>query len=86
MSNSNHIKEKIIPDNTVNARELHSPLPLLRLKKELAIMKVEETVRIDCTDSASLDDIESWCVRMNHSFLGEKKEEDTYSYYIKKNN
>ena len=82
MSNTN----PIIPDNTVDARGLHSPLPLLRLKKEIATMKIEEIVRIDCTDSGSLDDIESWCYRMNHSFLGEKKEDDISSYYIQKKN
>jgi len=86
MSNVNPLKEKIIPDNTVDARELHSPLPLLRLKKELAGMKLEAIVRIDCTDSASLDDIESWCIRMNHSLLGEKKGETSHSYYIQKKN
>lgn len=86
MSNGNPSKEKIIPDNTVDAKNLHSPLPLLRLKKELAAMKIEAIVRIDCTDPGSLDDIESWCIRMNHSFLGEKKEEDGCSYYIQKKN
>lgn len=86
MSNANPLKEKIIPDNTVDARELHSPLPLLRLKKELAAMKIEAIVRIDCTDSGSLEDIESWCLRMNHSFLGEKKDENICSYYIQKKN
>jgi tRNA 2-thiouridine synthesizing protein A len=84
MSNTNPSKEKIIPDYTVDAKELHSPLPLLRLKKEIATMKIEEIVRIDCTDSGSLEDIESWCIRMNHTFLGEKKDDDGCSYYIQK--
>ena len=86
MSNPNPLKEKIIPDNTVDARELHSPLPLLRLKKEIAAMKIESIVRIDCTDPTSRDDIESWCHRMNYSFLGEKNEENSCSYYIQKTN
>lgn len=85
MSNANLPKEKIIPDHTVDARELPSPLPLLRLKKQLAAMKSEAIVRIDCTDPCALDDIESWCFRMNHSFLGEKAGEECSSYYIQKN-
>jgi TusA-related sulfurtransferase len=78
--------DSLIPDNTVDARELKSPLPLLRLKKEIAVMKTDEIVRIDCTDQGSLNDIESWCIRMNHSFLGEKKDGDNSSYYIQKKN
>lgn len=84
MSNVNPSKEMIIPDYTVDAKELHSPLPLLRLKKQIATVKIEEIVRIDCTDSGSLEDIESWCMRMNHAFLGEKKDEEGCSYYIQK--
>ena len=53
-------------------------------KKELAVMKADDIVRIDCTDFESLDDIESWCDRMNNNFLGEKGDENVSSYYIQK--
>lgn len=74
----------LIPDSTVDAKDLHSPLPLLRLKKEIARLKTDAILQIDCTDPGIHDDIENWCSRMKHTFLGEKKEELYTSYLVKK--
>ncbi len=75
---------KVTPDRSINAKNLHSPLPLLRLKKELALMFSEEIVQIDCTDVGSGSDIANWCSRMGHTFLGEKQETDHTSFFVQK--
>lgn len=77
-------EQDIHPDNIIDAKDLHSPLPLLRLKKKLAHVNNGDIVQIDCTDFGSLNDIDSWCSRLNHIFLGESKKGIYCSYYIKK--
>ncbi|MDJ0624292.1 MAG: sulfurtransferase TusA family protein [Desulfocapsaceae bacterium] len=84
MSSVKPLKENVIPDRIIDAKDIPSPLPLLRLKRELATMKIEEIVRVDCTDPGCHDDFDSWCTRMFHEFLGEKDNEHYVSYFIKK--
>lgn len=84
MSTANILKENVIPDRIIDAKGVQCPLPLLRLKKEMATMKCEEVVRIDCTDPGCHDDFENWCTRLFHYFLGAKKNENHTSYFIRK--
>lgn len=84
MSHSTQLEKEVNPDRIVDATGLHSPIPLLRLKKELAKMNSDEIVRLDCNDSYLPDDIANWCDRMNHSYLGQKSTEDVLSLFILK--
>lgn len=84
MSELKPLEKEVTPDRIVDATENYSPIPLLRLKKELAVMSTAEIVRVDCTDPDSADDIASWCTRMNNTFLGEKKETLFTSFFIAK--
>ncbi len=84
MSQSRLLEKEVNPDRIVDATGLLSPVPLLRLKKELAKMRSSETVRIDCTDFYIRDDIFSWCDRMGHTYLGEKSTDDVVSLFIVK--
>ncbi len=78
------IDYEVTPNRSINAKDLHSPLPLLRLKKELALMHAEEILQIDCTDAGSGNDIANWCSRMDHTFLGEKQETEYTSFFVQK--
>ena len=84
MSFSKPLDKDVNPDKTIDARNLHSPIPLLRLKKELALMNAKEILQIDCTDPGIGDDISNWCTRMKHNFLGEVRDFDFSSYFIMK--
>lgn len=84
MSNVKLLKENVIPDKIVDATNIPSPLPLLRLKKVMATMKSEEVVRIDCTDPGCHDDFDNWCARLFHDFLGTKENVHHTSYFIRK--
>lgn len=68
----------------VDALDLHSPLPLLRLKKALAGMNRRDIVQIDCTDEGCRDDFENWCSRMEHTLLGQNNNLEHTSYFIQK--
>jgi Predicted redox protein, regulator of disulfide bond formation len=68
----------------VDARGLNCPLPLLRIKKEIGKIKAGEILHILGTDPVSRKDFPIWCDRVGHEYLGEKKESDYLSFFIKK--
>lgn len=78
------MEKDIKVSKTVDALYLHSPIPLLRLKKELAGVKPRDVVQIDCTDEGCRDDFHNWCSRTEHTFLGEKNNSEGTSYFIQK--
>ncbi len=84
MSENKQLKSEVYPDVVIDAKEMNSPIPLLRLKRELEKATSGLILQIDCSDSNSYNDIISWCSRMSHKFLGEKSKSSYTSYYIEK--
>jgi len=84
MSPSNPLEKEVNPTSTIDAKGLLSPIPLLRLKKELAILRAEEIVQIDSTDSGTGNDIASWCSKTKYAYLGEKRNVGFTSYFVMK--
>lgn len=78
------MEKNIRVSEKVDALHLHSPLPLLRLKKGLAGVKPQDVVQIDCTDEGCRDDFANWCSRTEHILLGEKNNSEYTSYFIQK--
>jgi TusA-related sulfurtransferase len=74
----------ITSDHTVDAKGLKCPLPLLRLKKEMANISSGSVLQVDATDQGCRTDIPSWCGRNKHIYLGEKLNLDCVSYFILK--
>ena len=84
MSEYKQLEQDVNPKSTLDARNLHSPIPLLRLKKIIAELNSEDVVQVDCSDPYSGEDITSWCLRMKHKYLGEVRDFDYVSYFIMK--
>ncbi len=84
MYKNKQLEKEVSPDKKIYAINLQSPIPLLRLKKELAAMKSGEVVEIVCTDAGSGNDIATWCSKQNHNFLGERQKEETFSFFVEK--
>ena len=84
MDKNKQLEKEVSPDKKINAINLHSPIPLLRLKKEIAAMHDGEIVEIICTDAGSGNDIANWCSKQNHTYLGEKQKEDKFSFFVEK--
>ncbi|MFO7736528.1 MAG: sulfurtransferase TusA family protein [bacterium] len=80
----NDMGKDIKVSKKVDALYLHSPVPLLRLKKELAGVNPRDIVQIDCTDQGCRGDFENWCSRKEHTLLGENSTSDYTSYFIQK--
>ena len=84
MDKNKQLEKEVSPDKKINAINRHSPIPLLRLKKELAAMESGEILEIVCSDAGSGNDIATWCSKQNHTFLGEKQKEQTFSFFVEK--
>ena len=48
-------------DQTVDAKGLNCPLPILRAKKALQAMKAGSTLEVVATDPGSVKDFEAFC-------------------------
>ncbi len=85
MSEYKQLQSEVYPDVVIDAKGLYSPIPLLRLKRELEQATSGIILQVDCSDSNSYNDIVSWCSHANHKFLGEKRHNLYSSYYVVKN-
>ena len=78
------LEKDVHPDKTIDARGHYCPVPLLRLKKEIAVMKSQQIAQLDSTDPGTGNDIASWCAKVNNNYLGEKKGDSFTSYFVMK--
>ncbi len=74
----------ITADHIVDLRGLNSPLPLLRIKKEIANLTSGQILQADGTDPGCRNDFPGWCSRIGHRYLGEVKKKNCISFYIRK--
>ena len=71
-------------DQTLDARGLSCPMPLLKTKKELSKMKSGQILEILGTDPGTKNDLPSFCKRSGDEFLGEKEDTGFFRMYVKK--
>lgn len=73
-------------DQTLDAKGLNCPLPILRAKKAIKGMDTGATLEVEATDPGSVKDFEAFC-RVTGNDLLESSEEDggVYRFLIKKN-
>lgn len=71
-------------DQTLDARGLQCPMPLVQAQKTIKKMKSGQILKIVTNDSGSYSDIPSWAKRTGHKLLDRKEEEDTYIFWVQK--
>ncbi len=76
--------EGITSDLVVDVKGIHCPMPLLRIKKEIAHLNSGQILQADSTDGGCSNDLPGWCSRIGHKYLGEKNKKGFISYYIQK--
>lgn len=76
--------ENITPDETLDAKGLSCPMPLLKTKKALAPLSTGQILEIMGTDPGSKNDLPNWCERSGHTFLGDKEEDGFFRFFIQK--
>jgi len=71
-------------DQTLDAKGLDCPMPLLKAKKAIDLLASGQVLEVLGTDEGSKVDLPVWCERVGHTFLGVKEEADYFRFYIKK--
>lgn len=51
----------VTPDETLDAKGLSCPMPVLKAKKKIKSMDVGKVLEILATDPGSVNDISAWC-------------------------
>ncbi len=60
---------------TLDARNLMCPLPVIRAQDAIATMKPGEKLKVFCTDPGALNDIPAWCRINGHEVISMEQSE-----------
>jgi len=71
-------------DQTLDAKGLNCPLPILRAKKALNKMANDETLEIIATDPGAVKDFEAFCRTTGNELLETSQKGDVYTFLIKR--
>ena len=75
--------EDIKPDQTLDARGLSCPMPILKTKKAIEKMQSGQILEILSSDPGTKNDLPSFAKRAGHEYLGHKDEQGFARFYIK---
>jgi tRNA 2-thiouridine synthesizing protein A len=76
--------DDIKPNETLDARGLSCPMPLLKTKKAIEKLASGEILEILGTDPGTRNDLPNWAKRSGHEFLGEKEDEGFNRFFVRK--
>ena len=71
-------------DHELDASGLNCPLPILRAKKSLEKMKIDETLLIITTDPGSVKDFEVFAKQTNNLLLSSSESDGKFNFVMKK--
>lgn len=69
---------------TLDARGLNCPLPILRTKKSLGTLQSGETLKVIASDPGSLKDMSTFCVQTGNALLSSQQTGKDYEFVIRK--
>ncbi|WP_227367563.1 sulfurtransferase TusA family protein [Halomonas sp. M20] len=72
------------PDDVLDARGLHCPLPLLKAKQSLASLEAGGILYVMATDPGSWRDFETFIEQSDFELLSREESSDEYHYWIRK--
>lgn len=71
-------------NQTLDARGLNCPLPILRTKKSLNVMQSGDTLKVIATDPGSLKDMVSFCTQTGNALLSSQQTGGDFEFFIRK--
>lgn len=71
-------------NQTLDARGLNCPLPILRTKKSLNALQSGETLKVVATDPGSLKDMQAFCSQTGHTLLSSGQSGSDFEFMIRK--
>ena len=69
---------------TLDARGLNCPLPILRTKKTLNAIESGDTLKVVATDPGSLKDMQAFCTQTGNTLLSSVQSGSDYEFFIRK--
>lgn len=70
-------------DQTLDAKGLNCPLPILKAKKALKTLSAGQTLEILATDPGSVADFGAFCRTTGHELVEHSIDDNTYRFIIK---
>lgn len=74
----------LIADQTLDARELSCPLPLLKAKQALNTMVSGQILQVLATDAGSQRDFKRFCELAGHDLLDSSIHDHEFHYWLRK--
>ena len=71
-------------DETLDAKGLNCPLPILKVKKSLKGMNDGQTLEVLSTDPGSIADFQAFCRTTGNELLEHSVDGDIYKFLIKR--
>lgn len=71
-------------DQTLDAKGLNCPLPIIKAKKALKGMSPGQVLAIESTDPGSIADFAAFCRQTGNELLSSEQSGDIYNFEIKK--
>jgi len=71
-------------NQTLDARGLSCPLPIIKTKKELAKLSSGELLEVLASDPGSVNDISSFCQQTGHELVSSENTNDEFVFIVKK--
>ncbi len=69
---------------TLDARGLSCPLPILRTRKALARLEPGQVLEVRATDPGSVKDMEAFCRQAGHELVASSEEGGTYVFLLRR--
>jgi len=73
-----------VQTQTLDARNLNCPLPILRTKKALNGMETGDLLEIQATDPGSVNDLSSFCEQTGNELVSSESGDKEYFFVIRK--
>ena len=71
-------------NQTLDVKGLKCPLPILKMKKALKDIEVDQILEVFTTDPSSVADFAAFCRTTGHVLLTNKAVDGIFTFYIKK--
>ena len=75
---------QITSDETLDARGLNCPLPILKTKVILNRMQPGQVIYVQATDPHSVVDFEAYCARTDHELIRTNETNGLFEFYIRR--
>lgn len=76
--------EQIKYDQTLDAKGLNCPLPVLKAKLALNKMQAGEILHVEATDPHSIIDFEAYCARTGHEIILTRDADGVFEFFIRR--